>query len=237
MFSEVHTALGLDVKSFQGLFIHIHEDQDQLGAFLIHHFLSCGLQMDRSILFLGLEQSLGHYHSVSLKLGRNLLKSRSAGQVMFLEVLKEFAATYREGLLSVDRLQQKVRAGVEELLNARPGKGLMIIIDKLSLLQSYGLTNADVLSLVRDILSTSMEHDATLVILTRASDADTLNNYLSYHAETNVHVWPLKTGRSKNVTGNLQLESPGTCKEGRYQFMVEEKNVRIFALGASRGVL
>ena len=36
-----------------------------------------------------MEQSFGHYHGVSMKMGTNLLKLRQSGQLVFYEGLKE----------------------------------------------------------------------------------------------------------------------------------------------------
>ena len=46
------------------------------------------------------------------------------------------------------------------------------------------------------------------------------------------------SGKSGSVTGNLSFEySGGGCETGRFQFSVEDKTVRVFALGASKDVL
>ncbi len=69
------------------------------------------------------------------------------------------------------------------------------------------------------------------------SPVDPLPHYLSHNSDLNVRVWPLRTGRSEAVTGNLHLEWRRKGRTGRAQFKVEERNVRVFAPGTSQGVL
>merc|ERR1719234_2589412 len=59
-----------------------------MGAFVIHHFISRAIKKGQKLLLVGLEQSFGHFHSVGLKLGFNLLKLREQKSVLFYEGLK-----------------------------------------------------------------------------------------------------------------------------------------------------
>ena len=57
-------------------------------------------------------------------------------------------------------------------------------------------------------------------------------------SDLSIRCWPLCSGKSGSVTGNLSFEySGGGCEVGRFQFGVEDKAVRVFALGASKDVL
>ena len=52
--------------------VAILEDNSDMGAFVIHHFISRAVKKGQKLLLVGLEQSFGHFHSVGLKLGFNL---------------------------------------------------------------------------------------------------------------------------------------------------------------------
>ena len=70
-------------------------------------------------------------------------------------------------------------------------------------------------------------------------DADKLAAFLCHTSHLNVALWPLPSGKSSNVTGNLTFcwsrdSNPHT---GDFQFQVEEKDVKVFALGTSSAVL
>ena len=65
---------------------------------------------------------------------------------------------------------------------------------------------------------------------------------LSTFSNLTVVVWPLSTGHSEVVSGNLLFSWKGEeegveADRGRFQYNIEDKNVRVFALGTSRAVL
>ena len=69
-----------------------------------------------------------------------------------------------------------------------------------------------------------------------ADENDWLVAFLDHTSHLTVVVWPLNTGHSEVVTGNLMF-SWADGDRGRFQYNTEDKNVRVFALGASRAVL
>ncbi len=128
MFPELHSKLGMNSEEVDVGFVNVLEEEDQLGAFLVHHFLSLSLRSDRSVVMVGVEQSLGHYHAVSLKLGCNLAKARERGQVCFVEWLREAAEEYSRGTsvlvdgeTSSRQLLKRVQAEVLAIKDLRPG--------------------------------------------------------------------------------------------------------------------
>ena len=83
-----------------------------------------------------------------------------------------------------------------------------------------------------------------VVILTRRDPDDVdgplnrVSSSLARSSDLSIRCWPLSSGKSGSVTGNLSFEySGGGCEVGRFQFGVEDKSVRVFALGASKDVL
>ena len=52
MFMELQSVLRLEETSLEGKFVHICEEEDQIGTFLLHHFLHLGIKIlkDYSIL-------------------------------------------------------------------------------------------------------------------------------------------------------------------------------------------
>ena len=83
-----------------------------------------------------------------------------------------------------------------------------------------------------------------VVTLTRRDPDDVdgplnrVSSSLARSSDLSIRCWPLSSGKSGSVTGNLSFEySGGGCEVGRFQFGVEDKSVRVFALGASKHVL
>ncbi len=247
MFPDFHAKMRLE-GNHGALFVNILEESDQCGAFLIHHFLSHSLKEDKSVVFVGVEQSVGHYHAVGLKFGNNLAKARDKGQICFIEHSKESGQAYLEGR-TIDRreLTDRIRREVEAVRDLRPTRPVVVMVDKLSLLASGGgMAALDTIALARDLQRLLRPEDSDcLVTLCRCrcpdDTVDALPHYLSHSSDLNVRVWPLLTGRSASVTGNLELEWPCRREEGRakerLQFKLEERNIKTFAIGASDAVL
>ena len=100
------------------------------------------------------------------------------------------------------------------------------------------------LSLFRYLQSLAGKTSCDVVILTRRDPDDVdgplnrLSSCLARSSDLSIRCWPLSSGKSGSVTGNLSFEySGGGCEVGRFQFGVEDKAVRVFALGASKDVL
>ena len=260
MFLEVQSALRLDQRTDRSsAVVAIEEEEDQLGAFLVHHFLGTSIKNRRKVVFVGLEQSLGHYSAVALKNGINLHKFRDTGQLVFIEGLKNYADAYLgdagDGFDFVARprdrevLKQLYKRVEQEVNKAGPGcASTTVIVDKLSVLLSLGVPANDVVIFARYLQSMVQKRQkgCEVVLLPRRDPDDvdealnSVSAYLTRSSDLVVRCWPLCSGKSSSVTGNLCFEwsAGGACGEtGRFQFRVDEKTVRVFALGASRDVL
>ena len=64
MFENLHTALRMDNVQLRRKIIHIVEEEDLLGAFMINHFIHLALHQNSRIVLVGLENTFGHYNSV-----------------------------------------------------------------------------------------------------------------------------------------------------------------------------
>lgn len=64
MFMDLQSVLRLEETPLEGKFIHICEEEDQLGMFLLHHFIHLGIKRNTKILIIGIENSFGHYNGV-----------------------------------------------------------------------------------------------------------------------------------------------------------------------------
>ena len=64
MFPDLQSVLRLEETPLKGKFIHICEEEDQLGAFLLHHFIHLGIKRNAKILLVGIENSFGHYNGI-----------------------------------------------------------------------------------------------------------------------------------------------------------------------------
>ena len=86
MFPQLSSCLG---KAESSKVVTVSELAPDKAGFVLHHFISRWLKTGQKVVIVGLEHSFGHYHSVGIKLGYNLLKLRENGQVVFYEGLKK----------------------------------------------------------------------------------------------------------------------------------------------------
>ena len=247
MFVDIHKALDFDPT--ESFCIAITEKNCTVGEFLIHHFLSLAIKSSHSVIFVGLEQTLGHFHGVGLKFGINLMKSQAEGKVVFLEALKDLCNDYASGEkgskyeLSSSLSLEKVALNINEICQKTEGR-ITIIVDNLSVCQYIGVSAKHVLDFIR-YLHSLRDRDQRISTVIRQSETESdpsdpiyvTANYAALSSDLSLQVWPLKTGHSESITGNLSYEWNTNGKTGVVQFRLEDKAVRIFALGASDAVL
>ena len=146
-----------------------------------------------------------------------------------------------------------VSAFTEELLaflDKHASPNAYIIVDKISILQSFGLSTKDVVSLTKALQMRARQNNCVLITRCRGKSnldstedfnledsGDLFSNLLSHSASLNIVVRPLSTGKSASVTGNICFLWTNKKNVNKYQFRVEEKDVRIFAKGTSNAVL
>jgi len=246
MFESVHSALRMDRIPFQSKFIHLVEEEDLLGTFLTYHFLHLALRQSSNVTLVGLENTFGHYNGVSSKFGINMTKSREAGQINFIDGLKLVSENVNDdGVVDTLPLLNSIISQVKQCVK----ENTVLIIDKISLLHSLGLTNREMLALVQELQSICEQHKSCLVTRSRTltglgeddshDEGDHISAFLSHTANLTIAVRPLASGRSSTVTGNLCFlwNIPEEGQIQHFQFRVEEKDVKVFAIGTSGAVL
>ena len=119
---------------------------------------------------------MGHYHSVSLKTGGNLLKRREAGEVIFVEGLKSVAEGYSGNGGNFDFLagNSNFLNGLflflkETYLSMKSCSNGMIVVDKLTSLFSLGVPFKEVTSFVESLQALAAQTNSTLVTLCKAT--------------------------------------------------------------------
>ena len=228
MFPEVENFLG--VEDEDGVIGVFESGDENSGNFLISHFISTSLKRKSKVAFLALEQTLGHYHAIGLKSGLNLIKSQSENFVV-IEALKEFDEIYAsKGDFAEDVLKKTLSA-----LDAfGKDEDKVLIVDRISLMTSYGLNLRDSIRFVRNLINEAVERDFKVTALTRLDpDNEEFNSFFAHYCDLRIQVEPLKTGRSNLVNGNVAIKR----KRKKAHFKIEDKTVRIIPIGASKAVL
>ena len=146
MFPQLSAVLG--EAEGAGVVVLVEAAADR-AAFLLHHFLSAGLRGGARVFVLGLEQSFGHYHSVGLKLGHNLVKLREAGTLVFHEGLRkvvEGGGVLARGGGGQDSLQGLYREVVEAAAGCQ-----VVLVDNLAVLVLLGHSPSAVAALLHQL--------------------------------------------------------------------------------------
>jgi hypothetical protein len=119
---------------------------------------------------------LGHYHSVSLKTGGNLLKRKEAGELVFVEGLKSVAQGYSgnggnfEFLAGNSNLLNSLFLFLKEtFMSMQSCANGMIVVDKLTSLFSLGVTFKEVANFVESLQALAAQTNSTLVTLCKGT--------------------------------------------------------------------
>ena len=181
---------------------------------------------------MGLEQSFGHYHGVSMKMGTNLLKLRQSGQVVFYEGLKdlsELLSSEPDEVSLVRTLYQKISC----LLEADS----LLVVDQMFMLSCLGLSERSLYMLAHHLVSANLQLERTQTVLRLYQpDCEQLASLVRRLGDLNMSVSGLQTGVSKEVSGLLSLHTR-TGSSQTLQFKITEKDVKMFAPGTSSAVL
>jgi len=277
MFNEIHSALRLDKHTSENKRINIVQDPTSDASFLLHHFTSVAVKSNANILLIALEQTIGHFHGVGMKLGYDILKLQKKGQFVFYDALKNVHQSYQnehqskestENVFDFDSNFENALSNLSKTIENKisefedSSKPLYVIIDKLSLFLSIGITISKIIPFLLKVQQLVLDRKGTLVTLTNGvsgrvhekthlHEIDTgdeqenkLVSFLDHTSHLTVVVWKLKTGYSEIVSGNIcfgwareSADHHSTQDGGRYQYNIEEKDVKVFALGTSSAVL
>ena len=244
MFPQLSSCLG---SAEQSKVVTVDESAADKAGFVLHHFISRWLKSGHKVVIVGLEHSFGHYHSVGIKLGYNLLKLRESGQVVFYEGLKKildlsltdsttFLLSNDHGISSLKALYQEISSLVSD--------NTLVVLDQVSVLTCLGFTTHSIYTFCHYLVSmiASLNNCQLVMRLDQVGNSSVqLVRLMQQLARLNLTVAGLLTGQSRDVSGVLTLQDRGVEGEERgqriFQFRVEDKNVKIFAPGTSSAVL
>jgi hypothetical protein len=230
MLSEINNLI--DVKpgdKMNGCFVGITQSMSMNdGSFVIHHFLSHCLKSSTPVCFVALDQSFGHYNSVSQKFGTNLITQKEANKLVFIEGLKiignlcltdcdkgDNSGNLNDTKAVIYNLLQSIRTYYKEL-KTKNNCAPTVIIDNVSVLITLGFPLKDVIGfchylseLTQDIKSSDTEGCLILYCNGERQDGDeqlrTLWNWISHNCSLTIEVLGLASGYCKDVHGEVNI--------------------------------
>lgn len=263
MLSEINNLI--DVKpgdKMNGCFVGITQSMND-GSFVIHHFLSHCLKSSTPVCFVALDQSFGHYNSVSQKFGTNLITQKEANKLVFIEGLKIIGnlcltdcdkGDNSENLDTktvIYNLLQSIRSSYNEL-KTKNNCAPTIIIDNVSLFITLGFSLKDVIGfchylseLTQDITISNSKGCLILYCNSERQDGDeqlrTLWNWICHNCSLTIEVLGLASGYCKDVHGEILVRHKKSLRkpepQRRMQYKLTDKSINMFAAGMSSAVL
>jgi len=220
-------------------------DSDADSSFVINHFLSTYMRLQRPVVMVTAAQYFTHYAVSCMKIGANLEKYRTSGRLKVINFLER-------SLLPVDdevhdeeilrNLYLHVKSVIETEFETFEGG--LLVIDDLTTFLSIGMSSTDVAKLMHYMTVLSKEHNSTFVTLIHR-DAVMDSDFAFYEncrlfADTELDVTGLSSGYSKDISGHLSLtqKTVNFCgrtiyKNRKMHYCLNDRSLNIFSSGTA----
>lgn len=215
-----------------------HELAD--ANFIITHLLKQILNESNKVCFVIWHNSLGHYQNVLKRLGVDLLKKVEEGEVVVLQGLKRLLEEIvNDGDAAV--LQEVFFEEVKESVGrfVKNNENVFLVVDDFSHLFDLGVGLREVLGFVNKCMNLANDGRVSVVLGGHVSDRSDriVANSLTYTSDVTIGVSTLKTGRSRDVTGVIDVVRNRVDKVDTFHYQATEKEIRTFCPGQSLNFL
>lgn len=233
----------LDIKLEDKTITVIEKDLADAN-FIITHLIKQILERSSKICFVIWHNSLGHYQNVLKRLGIDLLKKVEEGEVVVLQGLKKLLEEIvNDG--DVVRLQEQLTEIIfDEIKNtvgdlAKNNHNVHLVIDDYSHLFDLGVNLQKILTFVNQCMNLTNNQLVSVVLGTHVSDNSdrVVANSLTYTADVTITVSTLTTGRSRDVTGVIDVIRNRIGGTDVYHYKATEKEIKSFCPGQSLNYL
>lgn len=214
------------------------------GNFIITHALKQILDRSSKVCFVIWHNTLGHYQNVLKKLGVDLLKKIEDGEVVVLQGLKRLLdELVNDGdvVALQEQLTETIFRDIKKVVDdfARNQQSVHLVIDDYSHLFDLGVSLQKVLTFVNKCINLTNNEVVSVVIGTHVSDNSDriIANSLTYTTDLTIVVSVLKTGRSREVTGVIDVLRTRLDTVDTYHYKATEKEIKSFCPGQSLNYL
>lgn len=210
--------------------------------FIVSHLLKQGLELRRKICFVILHNTVGHYQNVLKRLGLDLLKKKEEGEVVIIEPLKELLESIvNDGNVACvqEQLPERIFFDIESTLHAFVDCEMQVIIDDFSHLMDLGATTRELLGFVNRCVNLTNDDRVSVVMCMHVADNSdgVIGKGLTYISDTTMVVRALKTGRSRDVTGVIDVMRNRANTVDTYHYKATDKEIKTFSPGQSLNYL
>lgn len=220
-----------------------HELAD--ANFILTHLIKQILSnQSNRLLFVICHNTLGHYQNVLKRLGIDLMKRIDDGDVVVMQGLKtlldEILDDGGDGGVLRDKITEVVFDEIQKTVDDfTQNHNVFVMVDDFSHLFDLGVDLRKVLTFVNRCMNLTNNERVSVVLGSHVSDNSdrVVVNNLTYTSDVTVVVSTLKTGRSRDVTGVIDIIRNRVDKRDTYHYLATEKEIKTFCPGQSLNYL
>ena len=227
------------------------------ASFLIHHLIAFHLKNNNRVVLVSFLNGFKHYSSIGLKLGINLTTSINEGNFTFIdcfsqnnEILVSSSVGCESKEYSLSHLSALLKECIDQHRVNYPAVPLTLLIDDFSTPIMLGVALVAALDFVfstRALLETKLAVQSSLCVLVAAheeieSPESKLLAHLASESDVVLTAQGLASGFYKEVHGRLisryrRALSAVAWQKEECHYKLEDRGVKLFAIGTASGVL
>ncbi|CAG9832951.1 unnamed protein product [Diabrotica balteata] len=219
--------------------ISIKEKANADSNFIITHIIKQIIHEKNRLCLVNFHNPIEHYQSIGKKLGYDLLKAVDDGLVKIIEPIKDIVENIgcEDSYLQENKenVVKDLYFNIKDCVNAlkTDGKIVYLLIDDLSHLHDLDIDIKHTLLFVHYCISLTDRDDVCFILNNHVSTHtdNVISKNLEYVADVNVKVSSLKTGKSQDVTGflNVRRGNDLSC----YHYKAFDRGIKTFRPGES----
>ncbi|KAI0779593.1 hypothetical protein C8Q74DRAFT_1199522 [Fomes fomentarius] len=219
--------------------------------FLLHRYLNSHLKdsQDSPVVLVSISEDIGRWKAIAGKLNINLASHLELGRVVLVDVMSHVPiGPDVQGHPTLRDLYSNIRA-VLDTFSEGPAKKALIIVDDLSSIEWIGVSTDEIARFARALRGLCRKHDSSLVLrhhITTPGEPDELFKRLFQLCNFHMDVFPLSSGRSGSVSGQVALQcGPATddsvhpliTRSSAIHYRLVDSGSTFFDRGTGNGVL
>ncbi|KAI0674891.1 hypothetical protein C8Q78DRAFT_965147 [Trametes maxima] len=219
--------------------------------FLLHRHLATHLKESKSsrCVLVSVLEDLGRWKSVAQRSNLNLAQYLDTGALTFLDAMSFVSPLIDErGEVPLKALFEKIQATLGEARDDTDNK-VSVVLDDIAALEWIGVTIMDIVRFSRALSALCRKFDASLVLryhVTTPGEHDDVLRQLLQICTYHIDVFPLSSGRSGTVSGQVALHCGPSVPEPRHRLVTRSSAVQyrltdvgsiFFDRGTGNGVL
>jgi len=242
MAASILFACGLNEQKLPP-FVHISEESDVDGSFLISAILGQRLRISNAgTLLVCLQHNYQHYFNAGMRLGynANIFLGKTLNVV---DPMSEIARDWTDSkwlndeqsvtTLLLNAIREQIAANFTNRINTT------ILIDNLSILYNLGASKESVLQMCYELAALPTAYE-NLTVITKMNNCEfysQVDKNVGKLGTMRIRVVKLRSGAFREVDGKLMIErddwSSGSCDENFKDvlYKVNDRNIKIFSPG------